>query len=420
MSDVDWDKMTAPVGPPSSPAGAPADTEPAWRYPPDSQAQDATAPQAVLPPPPPMPPPPNAPVPPGRPPMPNRALRGQGWIALVTALIAVLLIGGGYVVARLTESSSTTGEGSTATTTPSPVVTAPPVVNNNTDEPIAAVAAALSPSVVQIETRTGLGSGVIYDDEGHILTAAHVVTDAGSSVTVRLADGKVRTGSVVGADDTTDIAVIKVDPAGLKPAVLAVGVQLQVGQTAVAVGSPFGLDQTVTAGIISAIDRAEQTLAGAIGMIQTDAPINPGNSGGPLADKQGRVIGINDQIESSTGTNTGVGFAIPIDVAKAVADKLVAGEPVEFGFLGVSTEPSQRLGTGDGATVVNVEPGSAAAKAGLAQGDEIIALDGEPVHDPVELGARVRGHKPGDDVELTIKRDGVEKTVNVTLGSTRR
>src|SRR5207302_10541564 len=116
-------------------------------------------------------------------------------------------------------------------------VTAPPVVNNNTDEPIAAVAAALSPSVVQIETRTGLGSGVVYDNEGHILTAAHVVADSGCSVTVRLADDKVRTGSIARADDTTDIAVIKVDPDGLKPAVLAIGVQLQVGQTAVAVGS---------------------------------------------------------------------------------------------------------------------------------------------------------------------------------------
>jgi putative serine protease PepD len=338
----------------------------------------------------------------------------------MAAVLAVLLAGGGYLLARATEPASTSPARSTATTPPSSAVTAPPVVNNNTDEPIAAVAAALSPSVVQIETRTGLGSGVVYDNDGHILTAAHVVTDAGSSVRVRLADGKVRTGSVVGSDDTTDIAVIKVDPDGLKPAVLATGVQLQVGQTAVAVGSPFGLDQTVTAGIISAIDRAEQTLAGAIGMIQTDAPINPGNSGGPLADKQGRVIGINDQIESSTGTNSGVGFAIPIDVAKAVADKLVAGEPVEFGFLGVSTEPSRRLGTGDGATVISIEPGSAAAKAGLTQGDEIIAIDGQPVHDPVELGARVRGHKPGDNVELTIRRDGGEQTVNVTLGSTRR
>ena len=420
MSDVDWDKLTAPVAPASAPPGGSDDTEPAWRYPPQSHPMDATSPQQVLPPPPPMPPPHSAPVPPGPPPSSNRSLRGQGWIVVLAAVIAALLIGGGYVVARITEPSSTSPQRSTATTTPSSTVTAPPVVNSNTDEPIAAVAAALSPSVVQIETRTGLGSGVIYDNEGHILTAAHVVTDAGSSVTVRLADGKVRTGSIVGSDDTTDIAVIKVDPEGLKPAVLAIGVQLQVGQTAVAVGSPFGLDQTVTAGIISAIDRAEQTLAGAIGMIQTDAPINPGNSGGPLADKQGRVIGINDQIESSTGTNSGVGFAIPIDVAKAVADKLVAGQPVEFGFLGVSTEPSQRLGTGDGATVVSVEPGSAAAKAGLTQGDEIIAIDGQPVHDPVELGARVRGHKPGDSVQLTIRRDGAEKTVDVTLGSTRR
>jgi len=194
-----------------------------------------------------------------------------------------------------------------------------------------------------------------------------------------------------------------------------------VGQTAVAVGSPFGLDQTVTAGIVSALDRPEPTLTAAIGMIQTDAPINPGNSGGPLADKEGRVIGINDQIESASGANSGVGFAIPIDIAKAVADKIVAGDPVEFAYLGVSTDSSQQTGLRDGATVVDVDPGSAADKAGIVQGDKITAVDSTPVRTPVELGARIRAHAPGDQVAITIKHsDGNEETITVTLGTTKR
>jgi putative serine protease PepD len=348
--------------------------------------------------------------------------RRQGWWAILLACIAILLAGGGYVVARVGDSGTKSGS-ATPTTIGQPATTAPPVVNvsGSSDEPIAAVAAALSPSVVQIETRDGLGSGFVYDTDGHIMTAAHVVSGAGNTVNVRLADGSVRTGQVLGSDNQTDIAVVKVDGNGLKAATLATGIRLQVGQTAVAIGSPFGLDQTVTAGIISAIDRAEATVGGAIGMIQTDAPINPGNSGGPLADKQGRVIGINDQIatDGTSQINAGVGFAVPIDVAKAVADKIVAGQPVEFGFLGVSTQ-GQQLSASNGAVVTSVSAGSPAAKAGITEGDEITAIDGVAVRDPVELGARVRSHKPGDTVKVTVKRNGgQESTLEVTLGSTR-
>jgi putative serine protease PepD len=328
-------------------------------------------------------------------------------------LLVVLLVAAGFAAARATESSNKT---SSSTSSSSAGTTG--IINSAAadDEPIAAVAAAVSPSVVQIETKDGLGSGVVYDDQGHILTAAHVVDGAGKSVNVRLADGSVRKGTVVGADDVSDVAVVSIDPTNLKVAVLATGVKLQAGQTAVAVGSPFGFDQSVTAGIVSAIARPAQTPGGAIPMIQTDAPINPGNSGGPLADKKGRIIGINDQIATATGENTGVGFAIPIDTAKAVADKLVAGEPVEFAALGVSTEAPT---SADGVVVTTVQSGSAAEKAGIQEGDRITAIDGSPVRDQLDLQAKVRAHNPGDKVTLSVRRNGQDTTIEVTLGSTK-
>src|SRR5581483_686549 len=220
--------------------------------------------------------------------------------------------------------------------------------------------------------------------------------------------------------DASDIAVVKIDPYdGMEPASLALGVKVEVGQTAVAIGSPFGLEETVTAGIVSAVDRPQETPGGAIDMIQIDAPINPGNSGGPVADRQGRVFGIADSIITQTGDNAGVGFLIPIDLAKAVADKIVAGQPVEFAFLGVSTDTTSNSVVGDGAVVVEVTSNSPAERAGLQQGDKIVAVDSSPVRDPIELGARIRSHQPGDVVRLTFERDGKQQTVDVTLASTK-
>jgi putative serine protease PepD len=334
----------------------------------------------------------------------------------------VSLATSGYAVARATGNTTTVVRAASANSTTATVSSTPtvPVKSSGTSEPIAAVARALAPSVVQIETSQGLGSGFIYDSAGHILTAAHVVTGAGATVTVRLADGTTRTGSVVGLDQSTDVAVVKVDLSGTKAtaASLATGQALQVGQTAVAIGSPFGLDQTVTAGIVSAVDRAMQTTNGAIDMVQTDAPINPGNSGGPLADLQGRVIGINDQIESASGSSSGVGFAIPITTAKAVADKIVAGQPVTFAFLGVQSQDSGQGVVGNGALIVGVESGSPAAKAGVQQGDVVTRIGTTAIDDSTTLSARIRQASPGDVVKLTVERNGATKTISVTLGST--
>ena len=339
---------------------------------------------------------------------------------ILVALVALSLATSGYAVARATGNKTTIVRAASANSTTATVSSTPTVpVRSSSAEPVAAVAAALAPSVVQIETNQGLGSGFIYDNAGHILTAAHVVSGAGSTVTVLLADGTSRTGSVVGLDQSTDVAVVKVDLSGTKakPASLATGVSLQVGQTAVAIGSPFGLDQTVTSGIVSAVDRAMQTTNGAIDMVQTDAPINPGNSGGPLADLQGRVIGINDQIESASGSSSGVGFAIPITTGKAVADKIVAGQPVTFAFLGVQTQDSGQGVVGNGALIVGVESGSPAAKAGVQQGDVVTKIGSTTIADSTTLSARVRESSPGDVITLTVERNGSTKVLTVTLGS---
>jgi putative serine protease PepD len=371
--------------------------------------------------PPPPPPPPLPPVPP-EPPAASPPRRRS---PIIPVLVAVSLAASGYAVARATEHTTTivrtvtaSSNGTTgATVTPQPTTVA---TSSGATEPIAAVAAELAPSVVQIETDAGLGAGFIYDSAGHILTAAHVVSGAGATVTVRFADGTATTGTVVGADASTDVAVVKVSLSGTKAtsANLAVGDALEVGQTAVAIGSPFGLEQTVTAGIVSAVDRAMQTTNGAIDMVQTDAPINPGNSGGPLADLHGRVIGINDQIESASGSSSGVGFAIPIDTAKAVADKIVAGQPVTFAFLGVQTQDSGQGVVGDGALIVSVESGSPADKAGLQQGDVITKIDGTTIPDATTLSARIRQASPGTPLQLTVERNGSPRTITVTLGST--
>jgi putative serine protease PepD len=366
--------------------------------------------QAVSPgpPAPPAPPPPSTPAPRRRSPV-------------LAALVAVSLALSGFALARATGNKTTILPASSANATTATVSTTPSrLTGNGSTEPVAAVASALARSVVQIETTQGLGSGFIYDSSGHILTAAHVVAGAGNTVTVRLADGSTQKGTVVGSDQSTDVAVVKINLSGTtaRPASLALNDALQVGQTAVAIGSPFGLEQTVTSGIVSAVDRAMQTTNGAIDMVQTDAPINPGNSGGPLADLQGRVIGINDQIESASGSSSGVGFAIPIDTAKAVADKIVAGQPVTFAFLGVQTQASGQGVVGNGALIVSVESGSPAEKGGIRQGDIVTKIGGTAIDSPTSLSATIRNASPGDVLKVTVERNGSSRSLTVTLGST--
>jgi S1-C subfamily serine protease len=287
------------------------------------------------------------------------------------------------------------------------------------------------------------GSGFVTDKDGTILTNAHVVAGA-TKVTVQFADKKVRDARIVGRDDSTDLAVLDVDaPADeLSPLALGSSANVQVGDPTIAIGNPFGLERTLTTGVVSATKRTIRAPDGfqIDGVIQTDAAINPGNSGGPLLDATGRVIGINSQIETggSGGGNVGIGFAVPIDTAKRIVPQLKKDGRVDRGFLGVDSITVDRslqalnLPVGSGALVQNVTPGSPADRAGIrggdigAQlgdqairlgGDIITGVDGRPVRTKDDLAAAVAGHKAGDKIEIRLHRDGRERTVEVELTS---
>jgi putative serine protease PepD len=261
------------------------------------------------------------------------------------------------------------------------------------------------------------GSGFVYDDQGHIITNQHVV-DGAESVSVRFSDGSTHDATVVGTDPSTDLAVLKVDaPASLlKPLRLGKSSKLAVGDGVIAIGSPFGLEQTVTTGIVSALNRQINSPNDfAIDdAIQTDAAINHGNSGGPLLDLSGRVIGVNSQIESESGGNDGIGFAVPSDTVAQIAADLIADGEVEHAYLGVATGDTS---SGDGASIAEVRPGTPAAAAGLREGDVVTEIDGEAVADADELRTLIDARQPGDSVELTIVRDGNEQTIEVELAA---
>ncbi len=267
----------------------------------------------------------------------------------------------------------------------------------------------------------GQGSGFIVSSDGLILTNAHVVRDA-RQVTVRLADRREFAAKVLGSDPSTDVAVLKVEAHGLPTVVLGDPAGVEVGDWVLAIGAPFGFEQTATQGIVSAKGRS---LPGEsyVPFIQTDAAVNPGNSGGPLFDSAGRVVGINAQIYSRSGGFQGLAFAIPLDVALHVKDQIVAHGRVEHARLGVSTQDlsaplasSFGLGSPDGALISSVFPGSAAEKAGLKAGDVITAIDGKPVHVAGDLSSRVGLARPGERMTLSVWRDKANTEVKVTLG----
>jgi putative serine protease PepD len=264
-------------------------------------------------------------------------------------------------------------------------------------------------------TQQAQGSGWIYDTDGHIVTNDHVV-DGATSIKVRFWDGKTYSASIVGTDRSTDLAVIKVDAPSSELYPLAVGdsTQLQVGDGVVAIGSPFGLEETVTSGIVSALHRAiqGQTNFTINDSIQTDAAINHGNSGGPLLNTQGQVVGVNAQIKSDSGGNEGVGFSIPSKTVKSVASQLIATGKATHAYLGVaidSTAPNARL--------ASVKAGGAAQKGGLKTGDVITGVDGNSIATGDDLSRAIDAHKPGQQITVTYKRDGDEHTVTVTLGT---
>jgi S1-C subfamily serine protease len=289
------------------------------------------------------------------------------------------------------------------------------------------------------------GSGFVIDAGGDILTNNHVIAGAGNNVTVQFADHRTVKAKVVGTDPSSDLALLKVDPEGLdlKPLPLGSSKDVQVGDPTIAIGNPFGLDRTLTTGVVSALQRHIRAPNGfgIDNVIQTDAAINPGNSGGPLIDAAGRVIGINSQIETggnAASGNVGIGFAVPIDTAKQILSTLKRGEDVQRAYLGVGTLTvdgsldALQLPTDHGALVQSVEPGSPAARAGIKAGDiqaqlqgskdpvilggDIITdADGKPVKSGDQLSQIVTSHKPGDKLKLQVVRKDGKKTVTVTL-----
>lgn len=330
---------------------------------------------------------------------------------------------------------------------------AEPVAATTTTNSVNSVYRAARDSVVEItvtgaaqetpfggeEQQRGQGSGFVYDDQGHVITNQHVVDDA-ESMTVTLPDGSRYEAKVVGGDPSTDLAVIKVDaPASkLKPLRLGDSAAVRVGDTVVAIGSPFGLEGTVTAGIVSALGREiSATNNFAIDdTIQTDAAINHGNSGGPLLNLRSEVIGVNAQIRSESGGNDGVGFAIPSNTVEEIAGRLINGGKVEHAYLGVTSQTidsaaADALDLPRGAMVTEVRPETPAAKARLKAatgtrtvqgetystgGDVISAVDGEAVEGADALRRVIDSHRPGDTVLLTIVRNGDSRTVEVKLG----
>ncbi len=287
------------------------------------------------------------------------------------------------------------------------------------------------------------GSGFVIGKGGSIVTNAHVVEGA-TRVTVRFGDKRSARARVAGRDPSTDLALLLVDPDGLdlEPLELGSSDGVQVGDPTVAIGNPFGLDRTLTTGVVSALQRSIPSLQPGFtinNVIQTDAAINPGNSGGPLIDAQGKVIGVNSQIETggSGGGNVGIGFAVPIDTAKDVIPQLRRGGSLQRAYLGVGTRTIDEgldelnLASPDGALVQTVEPGSPADRAGLRGGDEeqevgadsvrvggdiIKAVDGKKVRDSDDVSQLIGDRRPGDRVVLQILRDGTRSVVTVTLG----
>jgi putative serine protease PepD len=323
------------------------------------------------------------------------------------------------------------------TATPTIVVPAQPAASTSTTDSLTQLYQQDAPGIVDITVESsssgnssGLpfgqpqspqkseaeGTGFEIDTKGDIMTAEHVVAGA-NSITVRFQDGSTAKASLVGSDKSTDTAVIHVDtPASqLHPLTLGNSSTVQPGQSVVAIGSPFGLAETMTAGIVSAANRTitAPNRFSITGAIQTDAAINHGNSGGPLIDTAtNTVIGINDQIESDTNDNAGVGFAVPIDASKRVAQTLIAGGTVQHAYLGVTVGTAAA-----GAKIDCVVNGGPAKSDGLKQGDVITKFDGRAITSPDALTAAVTGAKPAQKVTLTVRRNGSTKQISVTLGT---
>jgi putative serine protease PepD len=351
--------------------------------------------------------------------------------AAVGLVIAVLAVTGALDDLAGTEQPAATA----MPTTPSARIDRAPVADHQSNTPtdVSDIYARVAPGVAFISASSNgaastfgedgggsaTGSGFLIDGQGHVVTNDHVVEGA-DSFSIRFGEGgKPLDAKLVGTDPSTDLAVLEVDPAKIpaetKPLELATSGDLQPGDAAIAIGSPFGLSGTVTTGIISALDREITSPNGfpIAGVLQTDAAINPGNSGGPLLDAQGRVIGVNSQIASSSRQSSGVGFAVPVDTVRQVVPQLIQDGKIDRAFLGVSTveRPGQ-----EGAVVADITAGAPAADSDLRVGDRIVSFDGKAVTGSSELSEAVLTKKPGETARLEVVRSGSRRTIEVRLG----
>ena len=391
--------------------------------------------------------PPRAPQAPHQVPVPPRRGRA-GFAAAVVAL--ALITGGAAGLGGAAAYDAWNGDEAGSSSAGAPASSAEPASAAQEDavpapeSTIEAVAAEVLPSVVKIDVRgatgAGSGSGIVLSEDGRILTNQHVVelAEQGGTLTVSFDDGRTVPGTVVGSDPLTDIAVVQAEADGLTPIDVGRSGDLRVGQDVVAVGSPYGLDSTVTSGIVSALDRPVNVGSTPDGAsttypaIQTDAAINPGNSGGPLVDLEGQLVGINSSIRTAAGSaggagSIGLGFAIPIDAILPIVDQIVAGEEPTHARLGISVadvgaapvpgleDPSSSLPVG--ALVREVGAGSTAEGAGIAAGDVITRVDGRPITGADSLVAQIRAYRPGDEVEVVWVRDGEEQSATLVLDS---
>jgi len=360
--------------------------------------------------------------PPPPPEEPSGWRRRGWWIALAAAVLLLAGVGGAALVETLFGEADDSG----------PVAALPASPGRPAETRISEIYAQASAGVVFVQVSGGggraSGTGFVVDGDGTVVTNAHVIGSA-RTARVRFDDGdRFVAGRVLGTDPSSDLAVLSVDPGDvdrLEALPLADSDAVVVGDTAIAIGYPLGLDRTATAGIVSGLRREIRAPNGfrIDEVIQTDAPINPGNSGGPLLDARGRVIGVNSQIAatSASGGNVGIGFAVPSNTVRTVVPQLKAGRTIERAFLGVATSPQAR---GRGAIVREVTPGGPAERAGLraaraaggSDGDVIVSIDGREVRDPDDVAEAVDAHRPGDDVSVVVRRGGAERAIEVELG----
>ncbi len=354
----------------------------------------------------------------------ERSGLGRNRIVALAAVTVLAVGGGAFAAGALLDNNDSSSKG-IARPAALPAVSSKPITPTRGQTRAGTIYAQDSPAVVSIKTSSGSGTGFLIDGDGTLVTNDHVV-ESSTSVQVKFGtDGRTLRGDVKGVDPSSDLAVVHIDPSavppGVKPLQFADSTGVSVGDVAIAIGNPFGLDRTVTEGIVSSLGRTLTAPNGfqIDGVIQTDAAINPGNSGGPLLDDGGKVIGVNSQIATNglSNGNVGIGFAVPSNTVRQVLPGLKLGKTVSHAWLGVHIDAPNGLSpsTPSGAAITSVTTGGPADDAGLQAGDIVTAVDGQPMNDSTDLSTYVNSKAPGDKITMTVKRNGQTQKIDAVL-----